>query len=123
MARPWIWNGHVLKTPSEYSTNFADLSSEETGRSLDGTAFKDIVAQKESFDVTWWSLKDSGDDMTTVQLFQWIKSGVWGSLTFPSPTSATNITKTFYTGDVSCTMYQMRGDVAEYRVTVKFAEQ
>lgn len=123
MARPWVWNGHTLKTPSEYSWALADLSSEETGRALDGKAFKDIVAQKRSFDVTWWSVYDSGDGMTTVQFLEWVKGGVWGTLSYPDPSSTTNISKTFYTGDVSCTMYQMRGDVAEYRVTVKFVEQ
>lgn len=123
MARPWIWNGHVLKTPSEYPWLFSDLSSEETGRALDGKAYKDIVAQKRSFELVWWSVKDQGDEMTTVQFMSWVKSGVWGTLSFPDPTSATNISKIFYTGDVSCTMYQMKNDVAEYKLSVSFVQQ
>ena len=123
MARPWIWNGHTLKTPSEYSWKFSDLSSEETGRTLDGTAFKDIVSQKRSFDVVWWSVPDQGAGMTTVQFMSWVKSGVWGTLSYPDPSSATNISKIFYTGDVSCTMYQVKGNTAEYKLSVSFIEQ
>jgi len=123
MSRPWVWEGHTLKTPSEYEWSYYDLSSEETGRSLDGTAFKDIISNKRTLNVTWWSLLDSGTGMTTVQFMDWVKPLVFGTLTYVDPASATNITKTFYTGDVSCTMYQMKNDIAEYRCTVSFIEQ
>lgn len=123
MARPWIWNGHTLKTPSEYTWTFSDLSSEETGRALDGKAYKDIVAQKRSFDVTWWSLFDSGSEMTTKQLIAWVKPETFGTLSFPDPTEPTNTSGIFYTGDVTCTMYQIKNDVAEYRCSISFIEQ
>ena len=123
MARPWVWNGNTLKTPSEYNWTYSDLSSEETGRSLDGTATKDVVTVKRSLDVTWWSMKDSGSDMTTVQFLSWIKADVFGTLNFPDPAYSANISKTMYTGDVTCTMYQMKNDVAEYKCTVSFIEQ
>lgn len=123
MARPWVWNGNTIKTPSEYDWTRPDLSSEETGRSLDGTAYKDLVAVKRTLQVTWWSLKDSGEAFTTVNMLAMIKAGIFGTLSYPDPSSATNITKTFYTGDVKCTMYQMKNDVAEYRMSVSFIEQ
>lgn len=123
MARPWTWNGYTLKTPSEYSWSFSDLSSEETGRSLTGTAYKDIISQKRSLDVTWWSLFDSGSGMTTVLFMSWVKSQVFGTLSFPSPDSAANTTGTFYTGDVNCTQYGIKNDIAEYKCSVSFIEQ
>ena len=123
MARPWIWNGQTLKTPSEYVWTFSDLSSEETGRALTGTAYKDIVAQKRSFDVTWWSLYDSGSDMTTVQFLAWVKPLAFGTLSYPDPSSVANISKTFYTGDVTCTQYGIKNDIAEYKCSVSFIEQ
>jgi len=123
MARAWTWNGATIKTPSEYSWLYADLSTEETGRSLDGTAYKDVVAVKRTLNCTWWSMRDSGDTYTTVNWLAAIKAGVFGTLVYPDPSSATNITKTFYTGDVECTQYQVKNDIAEYKCTVSFIEQ
>jgi len=123
MARDWKWNGTTIKTPSEYSWSFADLSSEETGRSLDGTAYKDIVSQKRTLTCTWWSMHDSGDTYNTTTFLATVKSAVFGVLTFPDPLRDTNTTGTFYTGDVTCTMYQIKNDIAEYKITMTFIEQ
>lgn len=124
MARLWTWNGNTIKTPSEYDWGWQDLSSEETGRSLDGKAFKDVVAVKRTLNVTWWHLTDSGDTFTTVNMLSIIKANIFGTLSYPDPASATNLSKIFYTGDVKCTQYRVRSDnVAEYKMSVTFIEQ
>lgn len=124
VSRPWTWNGTTIKTPSEYEWGYQDLSSEETGRSLDGTAYKDLVAVKRSLNVTWWHLPDAGETFTTVNMLSTIKSSVFGTLSYPDPSSATNIAKTFYTGDVKCTQYDVSpSGIAKYRMSVSFIEQ
>jgi len=123
MARPWTWNGTTIKTPSEYDWLYADMSTEETGRSLDATAYKDLVAVKRSMRCTWWMMRDSGDTYTTVNWLSTIKAGIFGTLSYPDPSSATNITKTCYTGDVECNMYQVKDDIAYYKCSVSFIEQ
>ena len=39
-------NGVAIKTPSSLGWGLADLSSEESARTLDGKSHKDIIAQK-----------------------------------------------------------------------------
>ena len=46
-------DGVVLPTPDEYKPGIEDLSSEETGRTLDGTMHKDVIAVKDYYEFTW----------------------------------------------------------------------
>ena len=46
----------VIPTPTEYKFNVEDLSSEQTGRTLDGVMHKDVVAVKDSYECKWSSL-------------------------------------------------------------------
>jgi len=123
MSRTWNFNGFELKTPSEYEFKEYDLSSEVTGRSLNGTAYKDIIARKREIDVTWWSLRDSGDDFTTVQLLGILRLGAFGTLVYPDPESGTNVSRRMYVGDRECAMYQVKNDVAEYKFSCTFIEE
>lgn len=122
MARTWSFNGHPLKTPSEVTWKEYDLSTEETGRSLDGTAYKDIVARKREVSVVWWSLRDTGD-FTTGDLLGIIRTGIFGTLNFPDPESSINVSRTVYVGDRECSMYQVKNDIAEYKFSCTFIEQ
>lgn len=54
--RPFKIDGVDIPTPSTYDFNIEDLSSEETGRSLDGVMHKDVVAVKDYYTVTWKKL-------------------------------------------------------------------
>lgn len=54
--RPFKVDGVVIPTPSEYKYSIEDLSSEETGRTLDGIMHKDVVATKDVYNCTWKKL-------------------------------------------------------------------
>lgn len=46
-------NGVVIPTPTTYEFNVEDLSSEATGRTLDGEMHKDVVAVKDTYTCSW----------------------------------------------------------------------
>lgn len=56
MEQPFKIDGVAIPTPSEYKFNVEDLSSEETGRTLDGVMHKDVVSTKAYYACTWKKL-------------------------------------------------------------------
>ena len=54
--RPFMIDGVIIPTPDEYKFNIEDMSSEATGRTLDATMHKDVVAVKDYYDCTWHDL-------------------------------------------------------------------
>ena len=64
MARPFQINGVPIPTPTEYEFGIEDLSTEETGRTLDGIMHKDVVAVKDYYKCTWKHL--SWEDTATL---------------------------------------------------------
>lgn len=57
-------NGVNIPTPSTYEFSIEDLSSEATGRTMDGTMHKDVVAVKDYYTCTWNHL--SWEDASTL---------------------------------------------------------
>lgn len=55
-SQPFKINGTAIPTPTEYEFNIEDLSSEETGRTLDGVMHKDVVSIKAYYTCTWAKL-------------------------------------------------------------------
>ena len=55
-TQPFKIDGVVIPTPSEYGFDIEDLSSEETGRTLDGIMHKDVVAIKDYYTCVWKKL-------------------------------------------------------------------
>lgn len=51
--KPFKIDGVAIPTPSTYSFDVEDLSSEKTGRTLDGIMHKDVVSVKDSYTCTW----------------------------------------------------------------------
>lgn len=49
-------DGVVMPIPSTYKVEIEDLSSEATGRTLDGIMHKDVVATKASIECSWKKL-------------------------------------------------------------------
>ncbi|WP_310603466.1 DUF6711 family protein [Anaerosporobacter sp.] len=88
--------GVSVKDPSSFSWSLFDLSSEDgAGRTLAGTATKDIVVQKRKLSVTWNNI--GKDDAETI--LKQVNSKVFFSVTYPDAMTGTNLTKTFYVGD------------------------
>lgn len=54
--KPFKIDGAIIPTPSEYTFDVEDLSSEQTGRTLDGVMHKDVVAVKDTYTCTWKKL-------------------------------------------------------------------
>lgn len=57
-------DGVAIPTPSTYVFSIEDLSSEMTGRTLDGVMHKDVIAVKDTYSCTWKKL--SWQDMATL---------------------------------------------------------
>lgn len=49
-------DGVAIPTPTTYKFGLEDLSSEETGRTLDGVMHKDVVDDKDRYECTWKGL-------------------------------------------------------------------
>lgn len=92
-------NGIPLPPPVSAVWSFADLSSEESGRSTrSGAMQKDIISQKRTITFTWGIL--TRQDAQTVALL--CKScGAAVYLTYPDILTAKQVTGRFYTGDLS----------------------
>lgn len=52
-----ILAGVELPLPDSYSQTIADLSSTQTGRTLDGRAHKDVIAVKDTIPLRWSKLE------------------------------------------------------------------
>ena len=92
-------NGIDLPSPIKCVYSFADLSSDESGRSTrDGAMQKDIIAQKRTLTFTWGILS-LNDASIVMQLCKNKGAVVW--LTFPDILTAKITTMQFYTGDMS----------------------
>ncbi len=66
--KPFKINGQPIPTPTEYSFDVEDLSSQNTGRTLDGIMHKDVVAVKDSYNCTWKKLswKDAAELLNAI---------------------------------------------------------
>lgn len=92
-------NGIDLPPPTKCVYSFADLSSDESGRSTrDGAMQKDIIAQKRTLTFTW-GIMSLHDASIVMQLCKNKGAIVW--LTFPDILTAKITTMQFYTGDMS----------------------
>lgn len=57
-------NGVDIPAPHEYTYSIEDLSSQATGRTLDGVMHKDVIAVKDTYVCTWKHL--SWEDTATI---------------------------------------------------------
>lgn len=90
-------NGVTIKPPSSLTWGLMDLSSEESGRTLDGNAHKDVIATKIKFDSVW----NAPTQAEASVILNLVCSNVFVDLTYDDPLTLTEKTKKFYTGDKS----------------------
>lgn len=94
-VQPFKIDGTTIPTPTEYTFDIEDLSSEETGRTLDGKMHKDVVAVKDYYTCTWKKLSwaDAAD------LLNLVDGKTKVTLTFFDPrVPNTLLSKKFYVG-------------------------
>lgn len=53
VSSPFKINGVTIPTPTEYTFEIDDLSSDQSGRTLDGVMHKDVVAVKDVYTCIW----------------------------------------------------------------------
>jgi hypothetical protein len=107
-----------LPDPSEWTWSYKDLSSDNSGRSLDGTMHKDLVSVKRTNNLVWW-----GKDNTTAStLMQAAKSAVFVPLKYTDPFDNASKTITVYSGDITCQAQMAQGHYV-WQVSLNFIEQ
>ena len=112
--------GVTIKTPSDLGWGYADLSSEESGRTLDGKSHKDIVAQKVALNPVW----SNPNAIETSEILKAVCPYAYRNVTYLDPITNTEVTKSFYTGDksVSVHSYALGGTVYS-NVSFNFIEE
>ncbi|WP_392885889.1 hypothetical protein [Eubacterium limosum] len=120
MARKFQWNNVNLPFPSSLTVEVNEISSEDTGRSLDGTMEKKIVAKKKKASCTWAAVNDA----SARAIVGTIKSQTYGNLTFPDPETGSDTTCYMYTGDASAEcLHITTGSVALWTIKIDFIEK
>ena len=96
---PFKIDGVTIPTPMEYDFSVEDLSSEKTGRTLDGVMHKDVIAVKDTYTCTW--KKVSWEDASL--LLNAVDGKTKVNCTHADPRKPNVfITKKFYVGKRDC---------------------
>lgn len=97
-AKVFKIDGVAIPTPSSYDFSIEDLSSEETGRTLDGEMHKDVVAVKDVYTCTWKNVSWA----VAAQLMNAINGKTKIAFTYADPRVPDEfITHDFYVGERS----------------------
>lgn len=109
--QPMTVDGVAIPTPTTLKVNIEDLSSEATGRTLDGYMHKDVVAEKRYLDCTWKKL--TGPEAALLLATVKVKTQV--TVRFPDPyvPSVWQIGN-FYVGKRTCTAKNLGADPWEW---------
>ena len=96
---PFKVDGVILPTPDEYKLGIEDLSSEETGRTLDGIMHKDVIDIKDYYEFTWkfasWT--------DAAKIFNAVDGKTQVMLTYADPRTPNRfLTNAFYVGKRDC---------------------
>ena len=101
MITPITVNGTAIPSPDmPFKWSLNDISSEDSGRDLNGSMDKDEVAKKVTLDCTW-SHRTAADISL---LLNTVKPHTFVEVNYPDPMAGDFTSKTFYTGDVNCEM-------------------
>lgn len=116
--RPFKIDGVAIPTPAEYQAGIEDLSTEQTGRTLDGTMHKDVVASKDYYECKWIFL--SWDDIATI--LNAINEKESFNFTYADPRVPNRfITNKFYVGERSAAALNLTDPKKSWKsLTLKF---
>lgn len=96
----------VIKTPAAVTWSLQDLSSPDTGRTLDGIMHKDRVAQKVKLTCKWPAMSTADASI----LLKAVNANVNFQLTYFDVQENGNRTATFYVGDRTAPYLWIRED-------------
>lgn len=91
MVGKFMIDGVEIPTPSSFTAGIEDISSSDTGRTMDGIMHKDVIAVKATYDCSWQLL--NWDDCARILNAVDGKSRV--QFTYPDP----RVPNVFVTGD------------------------
>lgn len=116
--KPFKIDGVEIPTPSSYDFGIEDLSSEQTGRTLDGIMHKDVVAVKDYYTVTWKKLSE--DDAALI--LNLVDGKTQLSFTYIDPRyPAGVVTRDFYVGKRSGKAMNLRNSKNTWNdITMQF---
>ena len=103
-------NGTPVKTPQGCTWSLQDLSSDDSGRTLDGVMHKDIVAQKRKLTCKWAAM--TWQECSIIANFM-KNRGVKIVLNYPDILTGTYISKNFYTGDMTVAYFDWSRELIE----------
>ena len=117
---PITVNGTAIPSPDmPFKWSLNDISSEDSGRDLNGSMDKDEVAKKVTLDCTW-SHRTAAEISL---LLNTVKPHTFVEVNYPDPMEGSYVTKTFYTGDVSCEMDASDNDEMYWSAKLTFIER
>lgn len=120
MNRKFKIDGQVAPYPVQgMKYSLEDISDEDTGRTLDGTMDKNIVAQKVNLACEWKCMNDT----MSSKLLKLAKANTFVELTYPDPVQGKDTTKTFYTGTPSVTFLFCQNNVCFWDISFNFIEK
>lgn len=94
-------NWTPIKTPSVFEVSIQDISSPDSGRTLDGLMHKNKIGEKRTIALAWNNI--SPNDVATI--LNKFRASEYFDLKYHDPINANEmVTKTFYIGDVSSPM-------------------
>lgn len=119
MTRKFIWEGTAIPYPDKISWGYNEISTAESGRTLDATMHKEVVAPKRKLECIW----QTADDSKAARILSAVKARTFGSLTYPDAMEGRDATRTFYTGDPSSESITLMHGVIWWTVKINFIEQ
>lgn len=113
-------NGVKIRTPSSFQWGLQDLSSENSGRTQDGIAHKDRIAQKRKLSCGWNGIRR--EDAAVI--LQAVNADIFMEITYPDAMSGKDETRTFYVGDRTAQMHSWTVDNKLYNsISFDFIER
>ena len=115
---PFMVDGITLPTPDEYKPSIEDLSSEATGRTLDGKMHKDVVSVKDTYAFVWkvasWT--------DTAKIMNAVDGKTEVTLSYADPRVPNRfLTNRFYVGKRECSALNLNDPIHTWKdITLTF---
>lgn len=109
----------TLPPPSSWTWSYYDLSSDDSGRSLDGTMHKDLAGGSKRKNECVWSYKDVS---VAKSIMTAAKGAIFIYMKYLDPFDGVTKTITVYTGDITATAQNAFGETV-FEVKLNFIEQ
>lgn len=112
-------NGKAIMDPSKMSYTISDMDSDETFRSLTGELIRDRITTKVKLECSWNAM-----DVTSMSTLLTAMQDVFFQLTYFDAKAGKELTKTFYVGDRTASIYSViDGKIVYQSFSANFIER